>query len=118
MSAIPANASIVRDPSGDLWRRNPDDGLWSCTRPNEPRYHNWTAERLWDYYDGRLTVIETAVRTWPKLEGPPGDLQVIEVEGLPGVWQRSAVGTYWQSGLERLTWSQLRARGTVREVQT
>lgn len=55
-------------------------------------------------------------RTWPKLEGPPDDLRLVEIEGSGVVWQRERTGNRWVGGHERLTWSQLRARGEVREL--
>lgn len=63
-------------------------------------------------------------RTWPKLDGPPADLQAFDLLDKYGNpiehWtRRSPADSYWTdpSGrLKRQTWSQIRARGEIREV--
>lgn len=56
-------------------------------------------------------------RTWPKLDGPPDDVDQVELDGSDVVWQRDRNGSgRWIGGHERLTWSQLRSRGEVKEI--
>ena len=56
-------------------------------------------------------------RVWVKIEGPADDVRTVEVNGVRYERSLSSVG-YWSAcdGSERMTFSQLRARGDVREV--
>jgi hypothetical protein len=65
------------------------------------------------------------LRTWSKIDGPPAGLLEIELldadDNAVERWTRPAgYGGYWTDPtgrLKRQTWSQIRARGKVREVR-
>lgn len=64
------------------------------------------------------------LRTWQKIDGPPDDLRIIDLLNADGEpierWSRRlSIERYWTDPtgrFKRQTWSQIRARGAVREV--